>query len=486
MTTPNTNRMSNAQQEKQCSNADCDCYDNLCRHDCCNCARGAKHAEIIRKLQEMYADASPMTPYVRQGYAMQLRSLGHAVDDDDVQDANRVLDFGQNIKEPMTAITNGLKMMADKTNHDKQLKRLGARIKELKDNTDSWTAMKFLHECSLMGGTGPDMSLPFDVAEDRCYVNDIRLLLRTEDKTRENWSSTVKAIMRDISIEYLSEAKQAHLDKIKMKTGETPASYYSRVNAAYGVFTYFAKLEGKPFDEHELAKKWVNGLPQTLASMLNISLHGKAFTMKEALAKAKAANMTGDNLAVPLKAMQSTQGPSQDEMEMERLQQEITQRELSRLRENLSTLNAMSCTIPPAQPASIPPTYQQPYYMNAMMQPNPAGAMKPCEGCGRIGHMIATCWRIHPEMRPDKFKSSNQRTERHRGRSRSPRRYGRRTECRDMINMGSCRFGSNCRFEHSSGHGRQGNDRGRSRDRHSSRSRDSNYGRGRPNDRGRR
>ena len=116
-----------------------------------------------------------------------------------------------------------------------------------------------------------------------------------------------------------------------MKTGETPASYYSRVNAAYGVFAYFAKLEGKPFDEHELAKKWVNGLPQTLASMLNISLHGKAFTMKEALAKAKAANMSGDNcyLAVPLKAMQSAQGPSQDEMEMER--------ELSRLRENLST-----------------------------------------------------------------------------------------------------------------------------------------------------
>ena len=61
--------------------------------------------------------------------------------------------------------------------------------------------------------------------------------------------------MRDISTEYMSETKSTHLEKVKLKTGETASTYYNRIYTAYAVYRYFAEIEGKPFDEHELARK---------------------------------------------------------------------------------------------------------------------------------------------------------------------------------------------------------------------------------------
>ena len=58
--------------------------------------------------------------------------------------------------------------------------------------------MKFFYECSTICGVNDDMSLAFDVAEDRCYASEIRESLRTENKSRDNWSATLKEIMRDV------------------------------------------------------------------------------------------------------------------------------------------------------------------------------------------------------------------------------------------------------------------------------------------------
>lgn len=479
-----------------CTDDACTCTEELCSHDCCLRTRGLRHTETVMRLRQLYADANPATPHVKRKYAQQLAVLGQTVEEAVAESPARALDYDlQDFQGPTAALTEGLRLMADKSSHYKQIKRMGARIPELKTNTDAWHAMKFFYECSIICGTSDDMSLAFDVAEDRCFANEIRVALRVADKSRESWSAVIKAIMRDISVEYLSETKHAHLDRVKMKSGETPSTYYTRIYAAYGVYRYFAQLEGKPFDEHDLARKWVNGLPSTLASMLSIAMHGKAFTMKEALGKAKAANAGGDNTAVPMKAMQIDTGASKLDLEKEQLQKEITKKEIDKLRENLSALNAMMPTPPPTAPHALAPPYPYPAYMNAMMPPYAGqtgpvcptqqcgGARhryrecpyaRPCEHprCGKEGHHISRCWIAHPELAPgDLYKQRSQK------RSRSPPANRNRGGHRDFAS-GPSSYGARRDRDHykrqKMDHGRE---RGRPREHHHRRERPNGQGR---------